>query len=128
MSERPIMVLLVDDDEGDRHQIRETLAATTFGVQLAMVDSGAEALRVLRGEGPYEGTPPPDVVLLDEDLGLLAEIKGDERIAGIPVVLMGSTEEGEKPQRATELGVHGYVRKPLAVDDFLRVVVFSENV
>ena len=123
-----MMVLLVDDDEHDRRQIQETLGEAQFGVQLAVVDDGEEALKVLRKEGRYADIPAPDVVLLDQDLGLLAEIKDDERIAGVPIVLLGTSEEGAEPQRATELGVHGYVRKPLQLDDFLSVVAFSENV
>ena len=123
-----MMVLLVDDDENDRRQIQDTLAQAQFGVQLAVVEDGEDALRILRREGRYADTPTPDIVLLDQDLDLVAEIKDDERIAGVPIVLLGTSEAGEEPQRATELGVHGYVRKPLALDDFLSVVAFSENV
>ena len=128
MTVRPLMVLLVDDEEDDRRQIQETLAEAQFAVQLAVLGDGDEALKVLRQEDRYADTPPPDLVLLDHDLGLLAAIKDDERIAGIPIVLLGTSEEGHEPQRATELGVHGYVRKPLSLDDFLSVVAFSENV
>jgi CheY-like chemotaxis protein len=125
-------VLLVDDSPDDRRQIQTVMGDVPFAIQLAVLDNASETLDCLRAEGRFSDVQPPDVVLLDLDLaegdgrGLLAELKEDERTAGIPIVAL-SENEGDAA-RATELGVHAFALKPLSADEFLRVVSFTQDV
>ena len=132
MSVRPLAVLLVDDSAEDRRQIQEVLGEVTFAIQLAVLDSVDETLDCLRAQGRFAEVQPPDVVLLDLELadgdgrGLLQELKDDERTAGIPIVAL-SDNDGDA-ERATELGVHAFAKKPLTADEFMRVVSFTQDV
>lgn len=134
MSVRPLAVLLVDDSPEDREQIQRLLGQLPFAIQLAVVEDADTALEVLRGDGDYESASAPDVVLLDLEMagsdgrGLLAELKDDERTAGIPIIAMADRESPADASRASELGVHGFVFKPLSADEFMQVVSFTENV
>ena len=135
MSVRPLAVLLVDDSPDDQRQVQQVLGQVPFAIQLAVVDNAARALEVLRGQGEFAEAILPDVVLLDLELGtadegreLLATIKDDPRTAGIPVVAMADYETDADASRSHELGVHGFVAKPLTPDEFIQVVTFTENV
>jgi two-component system, chemotaxis family, response regulator Rcp1 len=125
-------VLLVDDSEQDRNQIQRVMGEVPFAIQLAVLDNAAETLDCLRAEGQFAEVQPPDVVLLDLDLAegggrnLLADLKDDERTAGIPIVAL--SEDMADAERATELGVHAFALKPLTADEFMRVVSFTQDV
>jgi CheY-like chemotaxis protein len=103
-----------------------------FAIQLAVLENASDTIDCLRGEGRFDGVQQPDVVLLDLDLAkgdgrdLLADLKSDERTAGIPIVAL--SENGDDAARATELGVHAFALKPLTSDEFMRVVSFTQDV
>jgi len=128
---RPLGVLLVDDSPDDRKQIQQVMGEVPFAIQLAVLETPSETLDCLRGEGRFAEVQPPDVVLLDLDLArgdgrdLLAELKDDERTAGIPIVALSQDEADA--ERATELGVHAFATKPLTSDEFMRVVSFTQD-
>lgn len=132
VSVRPLGVLLVDDSEHDRRQIQHVLGEVPFAIQLAVLETAAETLDCLRAEGSFANVQPPDVVLLDLDVAeggghnLLADLKDDERTAGIPIVAL--SDNVRDAERATELGVHAFAVKPLSVEEFLRVVSFTQDV
>ena len=90
----PIEVLLVEDDPGDVLMTREAFEEHKVRNRLTVVSDGAEALAYLRREGAYAGATRPDLILLDLNLPkrdgreVLAEIKKDEDLGRIPVVVL----------------------------------------
>jgi len=123
-----VVVLLVEDDPGDVLMIREAFEENRVRNELHVCPDGEDALRFLRREGPHEGAPRPDLVLLDLNLPrrdgreVLAEIKADERLRTIPVVILTTSEAEEDVLRSYALHANAYVTKPVDFDRFIEVV------
>ena len=98
-----------------------------------MVTDGAAALAYLRKEPPYEDTPRPDLILLDLNLPrkdgreLLAQIKADEDLKRIPVVILTTSQAEQDVYRAYGLHANCYVVKPVNFDRFAEIVKTIEN-
>ncbi len=124
----PIDVLLVEDDPGDTLMIREAFEDNKVRNTLACVTDGVEAMRFLRREGEYADAPRPDLVLLDLNLPrkdgreVLGEIKGDEQLSTIPVVVLTTSQAEEDVLRSYKLHANAYVTKPVDFDRFIEVV------
>jgi CheY-like chemotaxis protein len=123
-----IEVLLVEDDPGDVLLIEEAFADNKVHNRLHTVADGVEAVAFLRGEGEYAGAPRPDLVLLDLNLPrkdgreVLAEIKEDEDLRQIPVVVLTTSKAEEDVLRSYKLHANAYVTKPVDFDRFIDVV------
>lgn len=124
----PIDVLLVEDDAGDTLMIREAFEDNKVRNTLSCVTDGVEAMRFLRREGEFADAPRPDLVLLDLNLPrkdgreVLGEIKGDEALATIPVVVLTTSQAEEDVLRSYKLHANAYVTKPVDFDRFIEVV------
>src|SRR4051794_24701063 len=116
---RPVEILLVDDSPGDVRLTREALREGKIRNNLSVVTDGVEALAFLRREGRYAGAPRPDVILLDLNLPrkdgreVLAEIKADDRLRRIPVVILTTSADERDILRAYELHANCYITKPV---------------
>jgi CheY-like chemotaxis protein len=128
MNANLISVLLVEDDPGDLLLIREAFADQKVGNVLSTVSDGVEAMRFVRGEGPYAGRERPDLVLLDLNLPrksgaeVLAEIKSDPRLATIPVIVLTTSEAEEDVMRSYEMHANAYITKPVDFERFREIV------
>ena len=126
--ERPIEVLLVEDDPGDVMMTREAFQDYKLHNQLHVVSDGAEAMEFLRQEGEYAGRPRPDLVLLDLNLPrmdgrqVLEAIKSDPDLASIPVVVLTTSENEDDVLRSYSLHANAYVTKPVDFQRFIEVV------
>jgi len=126
--ERPIEVLLVEDDPGDVMMTREAFQDYKLHNQLHVVSDGAEAMAFLRQEGEYAGRPRPDLVLLDLNLPrmdgrqVLEAIKSDPELASIPVVVLTTSENEDDVLRSYSLHANAYVTKPVDLDQFMEAV------
>jgi len=100
---------------------------------LSHVGDGAQAMSFLRRGGGYEQAPRPDVILLDLDLpgidgrDVLAEIKSDETLRRIPVVILTSSKAEEDVLRSYDLNANCYITKPINLDEFLKVIRHIED-
>jgi CheY-like chemotaxis protein len=127
-SAAPIEVLLVEDDPGDVLMTREAFAEHKVGNRLTVVSDGAEALAYLRRVGEFADAPRPDLILLDLNLPrrdgreVLAEIKKDEDLRQIPVVVLTTSQAEEDILRSYQLHANAYVTKPVDFDAFIAVV------
>lgn len=125
---RPIEILLVEDNIGDVRLTIEALKEGKVRNKLSVVNDGVEALRFLRHEGPYGDAPTPDIILLDLNLPkkdgreVLAEIKEDETLRRIPVVVLTTSSADEDIVRTYDLHVNCYITKPVDMDQFISVV------
>ena len=124
----PIDVLLVEDDPGDTLMIREAFEDNKVRNTLACVTDGVEAMRFLRREGEFADAPRPDLILLDLNLPrkdgreVLGEIKGDDELSTIPVVVLTTSQAEEDVLRSYKLHANAYVTKPVDFDRFIEVV------
>lgn len=129
----PIEVLLVEDNPGDVRLIEEVFKENKVHNIVYVVGDGEEALAFLGREGKYAGVPRPDLVLLDLNLPkkdgreVLAEMKEDEHLRSIPVVVLTCSEAEEDILKAYDLNANCYIRKPVELDQFIDVVKSIEN-
>ena len=93
-----------------------------------MAEDGEAALAFLRREGDYADAPSPDLILLDLNLPkkdgreVLADIKSDESLKHIPVVVLTTSQAEEDILRAYKLAANCYIAKPVDFRQFMRVV------
>jgi CheY-like chemotaxis protein len=124
----PIDVLLVEDDPGDVLMTQEAFEEHKVRNRLAVVSDGDEALAYLRRQPPYENAPRPDLILLDLNLPrrdgrqVLEEIKSDETLRQIPVVVLTTSQADEDILRSYRLHANAYVTKPVDFERFVDVV------
>jgi two-component system, chemotaxis family, response regulator Rcp1 len=128
MNSHPIEILLVEDSPSDTELTIETLRSAKLRNQLSVVDDGDEAMQFLRQEGRYANAPRPDLILLDLELPrkdgreLLAEIKADDNLFSIPVVVLTASVGEEHMLRAQELRADSYITKPVELARFFEAV------
>jgi CheY-like chemotaxis protein len=125
---QPIEVLLVEDDPGDELMTREAFEENKVRNNLHVARDGEEALDFLNRRGEYADAPRPDLVLLDLNLPkfdgrqVLAEIKADEDLRTIPVVVLTTSGAEEDILRSYQLHANAYVTKPVDFSRFIQVV------
>ena len=129
----PIEILLVEDSEGDARLAQEALKEAKVVNTLHWVEDGEEAMEFLRRKGKYANAPRPHVILLDLNLPkkdgreVLAEIKQDESLRRIPVVILTASEAEVDIVKSYDLHANCYITKPIDLDQFLRVVKAIEG-
>jgi CheY-like chemotaxis protein len=125
---RPIEILLVEDDPGDTLITTEALQQSKVINNLNSVVNGEEALAYLRREGDYADAVRPDLVLLDLNLPrrdgreVLAEVKADDDLRRIPIVVLTTSQAEEDIVRSYDLHANAYVTKPVDFERFVDVV------
>ncbi|HJV36448.1 response regulator [Geomonas sp.] len=130
---KPITILLVEDNIGDADLAREALDGSKINNDLHVVEDGEKAISFLRREGEYANAPRPDLILLDLNLPrkdgreVLAEIKADQALKRIPVVILTTSRAEEDVLRSYNLHANCYITKPIDLNQFLRVVRSIED-
>ncbi len=133
MSQESCHILLVEDNPGDIRLTQEALASSKSHVILSIVQDGADALAFLRQKGKYKGVSKPDLILLDLNLPrkdgyeVLAEVKNDEALRAIPIVILTTSDREEDVLRSYDLHANCYVTKPIDMYHFLKVVQNIES-
>ena len=133
MHAKLIEILLVEDNEGDARLAIEALKDAKVKNNLSWVKDGVEALQFLRREGEHADAPHPDVILLDLNLPkkdgreVLAEIKEDDSLRRIPVVILTVSQAEEDIIRTYDLHANCFITKPLDLEQFMRVVRAIED-
>lgn len=126
-----VEVLLVEDNPSDAELTVRSLKKRNLANRLFHVKDGAEAVDFLFAQGAFANRRVengPKVVLLDlklpkiDGIEVLRRIKSDERTKVIPVVVMTSSREDRDLVDCYNLGVNGYVVKPVEFEDFARAV------
>ncbi len=125
-SGRPVEILLVEDNPGDVRLTREALKGGK--ARLSVAADGEEALAFLRREGGHANAPRPDLILLDLNLPrrdgrqVLEEIKKDDSLGRIPVVVLTTSAADEDILRSYQLHANAYVTKPVDFERFIAVI------
>ena len=123
-------ILLVEDDVNDVELTLTALKDYNLTNEVVVARDGAEGLDYLLRRGQYADRPPenPVLVLLDlkmpkvDGLEVLRQIKNDETLKSIPVVMLTSSREDKDVISSYNLGVNAYVVKPVAFDGFIDAV------
>jgi CheY-like chemotaxis protein len=127
-----IDILLAEDSEGDIRLIKESLKDVKLKNRLFVVNTGVEAMDFLFMRGDYINSSRPDLIILDLNLPqkdgreVLAEIKADDSLKRIPVVILISSSEKDILQ-TYNLHANCYIVKPLDLNQFFNVVKSIEN-
>lgn len=129
----PVDILLVEDNPGDARLAVEALKEGNISNRLHVVPDGVEAMAFLRREGKYADAPRPHVVLLDLNLPrkdgrqVLAEVKSDEALKRIPVVVLTTSQAEQDINKSYELHANCYITKPVDLDRFITVIRSIED-
>jgi two-component system response regulator len=129
----PIEILLIEDNPGDVELTKIALEDSKISVNLSIVEDGVEAIAFLRREGKYANVTHPDIILLDLNLPkkdgreVLAEIKADEKLKRIPVVVLTTSQAEEDVLKVYNLSANCYISKPVDFDQFVKIVQSIEN-
>jgi two-component system, chemotaxis family, response regulator Rcp1 len=119
-----LKLLLVEDNPGDVRLLQETLRDAPWKLTTTVVEDGYRALRYMRREGEFSDVSRPDLVLLDLNLPgmdgrqVLAEVRSDVRLNGIPLVIFTSSPADDDVLLAFNFHAEGYLRKPVRLADF----------
>jgi CheY-like chemotaxis protein len=123
-----IDVLLVEDDAGDVLMTQEAFEHHKLRNHLHVVSDGVEALSFLRREGEFADAPRPGLILLDLNLPrkdgreVLEEVKNDESLRTIPIVVLTTSQAEEDILRSYNLHANAYVAKPVDFERFIQVI------
>lgn len=130
---KPIEILLVEDNPGDYRLAMEVFKEAKVNNTMHIVTDGVKALKFLKKEGKYKESPRPDLILLDLNLPkkdgkeVLAEIKDDDNLKRIPVVILTVSSAEEDIIKSYDLHANAYITKPIDLDQFINVVRSIED-
>lgn len=130
---RLIEILLVEDNPADVRLTREALKDGKILNNLNVVNDGVEAMTFLHHQGKYKDAPRPDLILLDLNLPkkdgreVLADIKSDDRLKSIPVVILTISKADEDILKTYRLYANCYITKPVDLDQFIKVTKSIED-
>jgi len=129
---KAITILMADDDEEDRELTRDALNASHLANRIRFVGDGQELMDYLRHDGIYGGEadapPRPGIILLDLNMPkkdgreALAEIKADESLRQIPVVVLTTSSDEADVIRSYDLGVNSFITKPVTFTALVNVM------
>jgi len=130
---KPIEILLVEDNPGDARLALESLKDSKVRNTLHLVQDGLEAMKFLHRQGSYADAPRADLILLDLNMPkmdgrkVLAEIKSDNDLKRIPVVILTVSRAEEDILKTYNLHMNCYIIKLLDLDQFLKVIQSIED-
>jgi len=121
-------ILLIEDNPGDVLLTIEAFKECKNCHKINTVKDGVEALLYLRKQGKYSNSTNPDIILLDLNLPkkdgreVLAEIKSDDELKYIPVIILSTSRNTEDILTSYELKANCYITKPLELDKFIKII------
>jgi two-component system, chemotaxis family, response regulator Rcp1 len=127
----PIEILLVEDNPADVRLTIEALKDAGVPNRLHVARDGVEAIHMLKNA--TADVPRPDLILLDLNLPrkdgreVLAEIKQDEALRHIPVVILSTSQAEQDVVHSYRLRANAFVTKPVEIDHFFEVVRSMEH-
>jgi CheY-like chemotaxis protein len=128
----PITILMADDDEDDRDLARDALLEARVANPLRFVVDGQDLLDYLRREGAYADpsvdAPRPGIILLDLNMPkkngreALAEIKADDSLKRIPIVVLTTSKDEQDVLTTYHLGANSFITKPVTFAGLVEVM------
>jgi len=133
LNSESIEILLVEDNDGDARLAKEAMRDSKIRNNLHHVIDGEEAMDFLFKRGKFSSAPTPDLILLDLNLPkkdgreVLEEIKKNETLKPIPVVILTVSNAEEDILKTYNLHANCYITKPLDLEQFMKVVKSIED-
>lgn len=130
---KQVEILLVEDNEGDVGLVEEVFQEAKIRNNLHIAEDGEEAMLFLRKDRQFSDVPRPDIILLDLNLPLkdgrevLKEIKEDDDLKRIPVVVLTTSKAEEDILKSYDLHANSYISKPVDFDQFIKVIKSIED-
>lgn len=130
---KPVDILLVEDNPGDILLTMEALKGLKVINKLYVAEDGVEAMEFLYRKGKYSKMPRPDIILLDLNMPrkdgreVLAEIKQDDSLKSIPVIILTTSKSEEDILTTYGLHANCYITKPLEFEQFFKVIQSIDN-
>ncbi|EKQ69392.1 CheY-like receiver domain-containing protein [Leptolyngbyaceae cyanobacterium JSC-12] len=122
-------IFLIEDNRGDIRLIQEALkASTTAQCEVVVARDGMEAMEYLQQNRDQETAFHPDLILLDLNLPkkdgreVLAEIKADERLKHIPIIVLTTSRNEEDIFKSYDLHVNCYISKSRNLAQLFKIV------
>jgi two-component system, chemotaxis family, response regulator Rcp1 len=131
--EKPVKVLMVEDNQADVFLMKEYLKEFMFPLHICVARDGEEALTALRQSLCFSSKQDPDFILLDLNLPkmdgreVLAEIKGDPSLKHIPVLILTSSTNEQDRTTAFQNRASSYLQKPNSLENYTTVVKSIEE-
>lgn len=128
-----VEILLIEDNPGDVRLTREALKDGKMKINLNVAYDGEEASDFLFKRNQFTDAPRPDVIILDLNLPkkngreLLKEIKKDDQLKGIPVIILTMSKAEEDIINSYNLHANCYLTKPIDLNKFFEVVKSIET-
>ena len=128
-----IDILVVEDNSGDARLIKEVLNDNKVFSSFYLAKDGVEAMDFLHNRGNFKTVPKPDLIILDLNLPrkdgreVLAEIKNDEDLKHIPIVIMTISQAEEDILKSYNLHANCFITKPIDLNQFIKVVKSIED-
>ena len=125
---RYIEILLIEDSPADILLTREAFKNNKLVNEIHVVEDGIQALDFLYKRGKYASAPRPDLILLDLNLPrkngreVLAEIKVDNDLRSIPIVVLTTSNDDGDILKAYNLNANCYVVKPVGFENFMKAI------
>ena len=123
-----LKILLVEDSRADARLILEVFAEEKIAVEVDVVRDGEAAMAYLHRTGEYSNTVQPDLILLDLNMPkkdgreVLAEIKSDQHLNSIPVVILTTSQSEEDILKSYKLQASCFVTKPIDLEQFTKTI------
>lgn len=127
-SEQQFRVMLVEDDPGDAGLVKAAFANSRFVCRIEHISDGVEAMKRLRALSPEGPSALPDLVLLDLNMPrksgheVLAEMKADENLKDVPVVVLTTSDAERDVAAAYHSGASGFVTKPVDIEQLFSAI------
>jgi CheY-like chemotaxis protein len=126
-------ILLVEDNEGDILLTLEAFEESKLKTSVSIARNGQEALDFLYKKGGFEKVQKPDLILLDVNIPIfnghevLAEIKKDENLKKIPVIMLTTSLSEKDIELAYSNYCNSYIKKPLEMEEFIKSILKIEE-
>lgn len=128
---KSLVILMADDDADDRLLARDAMSESRVLNDLYFVEDGVQLLNYLRGDNEFSDRtryPMPGLILLDLNMPkkdgreALAEIKADQSLRRIPVVILTTSKAEEDMLKGYDLGAASYITKPVTFDALVELM------
>jgi CheY-like chemotaxis protein len=128
---KSIHIVIAEDDEEDRMLTREAMIESRVKNTVHFVEDGEYLMDYLHNKGQYEDKtkfPAPGLILLDLNMPrkdgreALKEIKSNEHLKRIPVVILTTSKAEEDIIRTYDLGVNSFITKPVTFEGMINVM------
>ena len=129
----PLEILMVEDSLADVHLTKRALQKGQSPTNLHVVRDGVEAMAFVQRRGAYANAPRPNLILLDLNLPrkdgreVLAEIKGDESLRSIPVVVLTTSLAPDDVRTCYQLQANCFLVKPVDLESFTATILAIEE-